>query len=233
MADTEAGGILSEFLEEILSLLQNLLSEQRVWYSAKSSETAESDLSIPVTMNGENVTLVSRIALLDHLVAGSAILAVICTAVDRVGFIREASFEILHKHCREKTSVPLTILHVFTHIAGEKMMSSSDHDISNAVLKSIVMFLEEKHFGTVEGNAKLHPGKNRCPFSYKSSSLEAMSSMLIETVQEFTQSNNLHQSLTDIRPEYKKIQLVMTRDQSVPLCDILSLVELIGCYTVC
>ncbi|CAN6834689.1 unnamed protein product [Brassica oleracea] len=231
MADTEAGGILSEVLEEILSLLQNLLSEQRVWYSAKSSETAESDLSIPVTMNGENVTLVSRIALLDHLVAGSAILAAICTAVDRVGFIREASFEILHKHCREKTSVPLTILHVFTHIAGEKMMSSSDHDISNAVLKSIVMFLEEKHFGTVEGNAKLHPGKNRCPFSYKSSSLEAMSSMLIEIVQEFTQSNNLHQSLTEFRPEYKKIQLVMARDQSVPLCDILSLVELIGCYT--
>ncbi|KAF2604564.1 hypothetical protein F2Q70_00028358 [Brassica cretica] len=231
MADTEAGGILSEFLEEILSLLQNLLSEQRVWYSAKSSETTESDLSIPVTMNGENVTLVNRIALLDHLVAGSAILAAICTAVDRVGFIREASFEILHKHCREKTSVPLTILHVFTHIAGEKMMSSSDHNISNAVLKSIVMFLEEKHFGTVEGNAKLYPGKNQCHFSDRSFSLEDIALMLMESVQEFTQSNTLNQSLTEFRPEYKKIQLVWARDQSLTLCDILSLVELIACYT--
>ncbi|XP_033146311.1 uncharacterized protein LOC117133657 isoform X2 [Brassica rapa] len=111
------------------------------------------------------------------------------------------------------------------------MMSSSDHDISNAVLKSIVMFPEEKHFGTVEGNAKLHPGKNKCPYSDMSSSLEAMASMLMEFIQEFTQSNTLHQSLTEFRPEHKNFQLVMARDQSVPLCDILSLVELIGCYT--
>ncbi|CAF2290534.1 hypothetical protein YC2023_047124 [Brassica napus] len=151
--------------------------------------------------------------------------------VDRVGYIREASFEILHKHYREKTSVPMTILHVFTHIAKEKMMSSSDHDISNAVLKSIVMFLEEKHFGTVEGNAKLHPGKNQCHFSDRSFSLENIALMLMESVQEFTQSNTLHQSLTEFRPEYKNFQLVWARDQSVPLCDILSLVELIGCYT--
>ncbi|CDY43654.1 BnaA04g20370D [Brassica napus] len=151
--------------------------------------------------------------------------------LDRVGYIREASFEILHKHYREKTSVPMTILHVFTHIAKEKMMSSSDHDISNAVLKSIVMFLEEKHFGTVEGNAKLHPGKNQCHFSDRSFSLENIALMLMESVQEFTQSNTLHQSLTEFRPEYKNFQLVWARDQSVPLCDILSLVELIGCYT--
>ncbi|WZY81796.1 hypothetical protein YC2023_028180 [Brassica napus] len=160
MADTEARCILSEFLEELL-------------------------------------TLFSRIALIDHLVAGSAILAAICTAVDRVGFIREASFEILHKYCHEKTSMPLTILHVFAHIAGEKVMSSNDHDISIAVLKSIVMCLEKKHFGTVEGNAYMHPRKNKCLFSVKSSSLEAMASILMEIIQEFTKSNTLHQSLTE------------------------------------
>ncbi|CAN7115499.1 unnamed protein product [Brassica rapa subsp. narinosa] len=163
----------------------------------KSSGTSESDSSIPVTLNGENVALFSRIALIDHLVAGSAILAAICTAVDRVGFIREASFEILHKYCHEKTSMPLTILHVFAHIAGEKVMSSNDHDISIAVLKSIVMCLEKKHFGTVEGNAYMHPRKNKCLFSVKSSSLEAMASILMEIIQEFTKSNTLHQSLTE------------------------------------
>ncbi|CAH8343472.1 unnamed protein product [Eruca vesicaria subsp. sativa] len=231
MADTEAGGILSEFLEELLSLLQDLLSEQRVLYSAKSSETTESDLSIHVTLIEENVALVSRIALFDHLVAGSAIFAAICIAVNRIEFIREASFEILHKHSHQKTSVPLTILHVFAHIAGEKTMSSSDSDVSIAVLKSILMFLEEKHFGSVEGNAKLHPGKNKCPFSDRSSSLEDMASMLMEIVKEFSQSNTLHQSLTEFRPEHKNFQLVLARDRSVTLCDILSLVELIGCYT--
>ncbi|KAG2309050.1 hypothetical protein Bca52824_028798 [Brassica carinata] len=234
IADTEAGAILSDFLEELLSLLQDLLSEQRVWYSAKSSGITVFDLSIPVTMNGENVALFRRIALIDHLVAGSAILAAICTVVDRVGFIREASFEILHKHSHDKTSVPLTILHVFAHIAGEKMMSSSDHDVSNAVLKSVVMFLEEKHFDSVEGNAELHPGKNKCPFSDRSSSLEAMASMLMEIIQEFTQSNTLHQSLTEktkFRPEHKSFQFILARDQSVTLCDILSFVELIGRYT--
>ncbi|KAJ4903617.1 maternal effect embryo arrest 22 [Raphanus sativus] len=231
MADTEGGGIISEFLEELLILLQDLLSQQRVLYSARSSETTESDLSIPVTMNGENATLVSRIALIDHLVAGSAILAAVCTAVDRVGFICEASFEILRKQSHEETSVTLTILHVFAHIAGEKLMSSSDHDISNAVLKSIVMFLEEKHFGTVEGYTKLHPGKNNCLFSDRSSSLEAIASILMEIIPEFAQFSTLHQSLTEFRPEHKKFQLVLASDQSVTLCDILSLVELIGCYT--
>ncbi|KAG2296562.1 hypothetical protein Bca52824_043231 [Brassica carinata] len=206
MADTEARCILSEFLEELLSLLQDLLSEQRVLFCH------------PVTLNGENVALFSRIALIDHLVAGSAILAAICTAVDRVGFIREASFEILHKYCHEKTSMPLTILHVFAHIAGEKVMSSNDHDISIAVLKSIVMCLEKKHFGTVEGNAYMHPGKNKCLFSDKSSSLEAMASILMEIIQEFA---NAH----------KDFQCVLGRDQSVTLCDILSLVKLIACYT--
>lgn len=236
MADIEAGGMLSEFSEELLSLLQDLLSEQRVLFSVKSSETSDSDLSIPVTLNGENIALFSRIALIDHLVAGSAILAAICTAQDRVGFICEASFEILFKHSREKTSVLLTILHVFAYIAGEKMVSSSEHDISISVLKSIVMFLENRHFGTVEGNAKLHPGKNKCPFSDRSSSLEAMASKLMEVLQEFTQCNTLHQSLTEkteFRPEHKDFQCVLARDQSVTLCDILSLVELIACYTVC
>ncbi|KAF2610537.1 hypothetical protein F2Q70_00008348 [Brassica cretica] len=229
MADTEAGGILSEFLEELLSLLQDLLSEQRVLFCVESSETSESDLSIPVTLNGVSVALLRRMALIYHLVAGSAIMAAICTAVDRVGFIREASFEILHKNSHEKSSVPLTILHVFAHIAGEKMMSSSDHDVSVAVLKSFVMFLEKRHFGTVEGNAYMHPGKNKCLFSDKSSSLEAMASMLMEIIQEFTKSNTLHQS--EFRAAHKDFQCVLGRDQSVTLCDILSLVKLIACYT--
>lgn len=231
MADTEAGGILTKFLEELLSLLKALLSEQRVLYSAKSSETTESGFSIHVTLNGENVALFSRVALTDHLVAGSAILAAICTAVDRVGLIREVSFELLHRHSHEKTPVPLTILHVFAYIAGEKMMSSSDHNISNAVLKSIVMFLENRHFGTVEGSSKLHPGKNKCPFSDKSSSLEAMGSMLMEIVQEFAHSNTVNQSLIEFRPAHKGFQCVLGRDQSVTLYDILSLVDLIACYT--
>ena len=233
MADTEAGGILSEFLEELLSLLQDLLSEQRVLYSAKSSETTESEFSIPVTLNGENVALFSRVALIDHLVAGSAILAAICTVVNREELIHEAAFEILHSHSHEKTPIPLTILHVFAYIAGEKLMSSSDRDISTSVLKSIVMFLENIHFGTVEGNSKLHPGKNKCPFSDKSSSLEAMGSMLMEIVHEFAHSNTVHQSLIEFRPAHKGFQCVLARDQSVTLYDILSLVDLIACYTVC
>lgn len=243
MADIEAGVMLSEFAEELLSLLQDLLSEQRVLFSVKSSETSESDLSIPVTLNGEDVALVSRIALIDHLVAGSAILAAICTARDRIGFICEASFEILHKHGHEKTSVLLTILHVFAYIAGEKMVSSSEHGISITVLKSIVMFLENRHFGTVEENAKLHPGNIKCPFSDRSSSLEATVSMLMEFLQEFAQPNTLHQSLTsslgsghlentEFRPAHKDFQCILTRDRSVNLGDILSLVELIACYMV-
>ncbi|KAJ4907075.1 maternal effect embryo arrest 22 [Raphanus sativus] len=234
MADTEAGVILSEFLEELLSLLQDLLSEQRVLFCVKSSKTSESDSSISVTLNGENVALFSRMAPTDHLVAGSAMLAAICTAVDRVGFIREACFEILRKHRHEKTAMPLTILHVFAHIAGEKMMPSSDHDLSIAVLKSIVMFLEQRHFGTVEGNTYLHSCKNKCIFSDRSSSLAAMASMLMEIIQEFTQSNTLHKSLTEkaeFRLAHKDFHCVLARDQSVTLCDILSLVELIACYT--
>ncbi|CAH8358004.1 unnamed protein product [Eruca vesicaria subsp. sativa] len=229
MADTEAGGILSGFLEELFSLLQDLLFGQRVLYSVKSSETTES--VIPVTLNGENVALFSGVALSDQLVAGMAILAAICTVVDRVGLIREASFEMLHKHSHENSSVPLTILHVFAYIAGEKMMSSSDHGISIAVLKSIVMFLENRHFGTVEGDAKLHPGNNKCPFSDKSASLESIASMLMETIQEFTQSNTVHQSLIEFRPAHRDFQCVLASGQSVTLCDILSLMELIACYT--
>ncbi|ESQ52085.1 hypothetical protein EUTSA_v10016158mg [Eutrema salsugineum] len=232
-ANIEARGILSELLEELFNLLQDLLSEQRVLYCVTSSETSESDISIPVTLNGGNVALLSRIALTDHLVAGSAILAAMCTALDRVKFIREASFEILHKRSHEKTSMSLTILHVFAYIAGEKMMSSSEHAISISVLKSIVMFLENRHFGTAEGDAKFHPGQNKCQFSDRSSSLEAMASMLMEIIQEFTQYDKLHQSLTEkseFRPAHKDFQCVLARDQSVTLCDILSLVELIACY---
>lgn len=243
VADVEAGVMLSEFSEELLILLQYLLSEQRVLFSVKSSETSESDSSISVTLNGENVDLVNKIALVDHLVAGGAILAAICTTLDRVGFICEASFEILHKRGHENTSVLLTILHVFAYIAGEKMVSSSEHDLSIAVLKSIVMFLENRQFGTVEANAKLHPGKNKCPFSDRSSSLEAMASKLMEILQEFTQSNTLHQSLTDslgssylekteFSPTHKDFQCILPRDQSINICDILSLLELIACYMV-
>ncbi|EOA26468.1 hypothetical protein CARUB_v10022517mg [Capsella rubella] len=242
MADIEAGVMLSEFSEELLALLRDLLSEERVLFSVKSSETSDSDLSIPVNLNGENIALVRKISPIDHLVAGSAILAAICTALDRTGYIFEASFELLHKRCHENSSMLLTILHVFAYIAGDKMVSSTEHNLSIEVLKSIVMCLENRQFGTLEANAKLHPGKNKCPFSDMSSSLEAMASKLMEIIHEFTQATTLHQSLTDslgsihlektkFSPADKDFQCVLTRDQSINLCDILALVELIACYT--
>ncbi|XP_010509703.1 PREDICTED: uncharacterized protein LOC104786076 [Camelina sativa] len=231
MADIEAGIMLSEISEELLALLQDFLSEQRVLSSVKSSETSDSNLSIPVTFNGENIALVSKNAPNDHLMAGSTVLAAVCTALDRTGYICEASFEILHKHSHENSSVLLTILHVFAYIAGDKMVSSTEHDLSIEVLKSIVMFLENRQFSTVDANAKLHSGKNKCPFSDRSSSLEAIAYKLMEILQEFTQSNTLHQSLTEFSPAHKDFQCVLNRDQSINLCDILSLVELIACYT--
>ncbi|CAH2059363.1 unnamed protein product [Thlaspi arvense] len=232
VADIEAKGVLCGFLEELLSLLQEFLSEQRVLSSVNSSETSESDLSFPVTPNG---FLSSRVALTDHLVAGSAILAAICTALDRVRFIREASCEILYQQSHEESSMTLTILHIFAYIAGEKMISTSgDHDISIPVLKCIVMFLENRHFGNVEANAKLHPGKNKCPFSDMSSSLESAASMLMKTIQEFSQSITLHQSVTEkteYRPALEDFQWALARNRTNTLCDILILVELLACYT--
>ncbi|XP_010538271.1 PREDICTED: uncharacterized protein LOC104812690 [Tarenaya hassleriana] len=194
IADADSRAMLSEILDELLGLLQDFLCEQRVLCSVTSSDTSES--SINVCLDGENVAFHKRVAPIDCLVTSSAIFAAICASVNGVGFICEASFEILYKKSHEKnTSVLLTILHVFVYVAGEKLLSSREHNLPITVLKSIIKFLEDSYLHTKESEAELHPGKE-CPFSDESSSLEDVASLLLEILQKFAQSKTMHQSLT-------------------------------------
>ncbi|KAJ7954566.1 Maternal effect embryo arrest protein [Quillaja saponaria] len=143
LSDAETRTLFSECgpLDKLLCLIEDFLIEGRVMvYNDVPYETS-TDSRTHVFLDGLNISLSSRTASCEQLVAGSIILASISAVIDRIGFICEASYNVF-RMSRQDSSLLLTILHVFAYLGGEKIFSLGNYGLVMTVLGSIVMFLE-------------------------------------------------------------------------------------------
>ncbi|XP_077253408.1 uncharacterized protein LOC143892572 [Tasmannia lanceolata] len=94
-----------------------------------------------LSLDGRIVFVSSKTATIDQLVAGGIILSSICTAIDHIGFICEASYNIL-RLCKTDSSWVLMALHIFASVCGKKYFSVGKYSLIMAAITSIVSFLE-------------------------------------------------------------------------------------------
>lgn len=189
-ADTRILFLEKNSLHELLCLIEDFLIEGKVLFkSIVPTETSpESDMRNNSFLDGVD-TLSSEVASSEQLVAASIILASICAATDYVGFISEASYNIL-RLCRWDSSTVLTILHIFANLGGRMYFDLGNSGLMVTVLKSLVMFLEEGSISVTTASClpsinQLHTelcANFKCPFSEGVQSIDIVTSLLLEKI---------------------------------------------------
>ncbi|XP_068324733.1 uncharacterized protein [Pyrus communis] len=210
MSDWEGRSIFAEFgsLEEPLNIMEEFLINGRfVVCKDESSETL---------IDGVHIS--SRPASADELVAGSIVLASICAAIDRTGFICEMSYNTL-QISRSNHSLILTILHVFAYLGGEKFFNFGNSNLV-IILKSIVTYLEgvsssdtaSSFIPSASNSQTMFSPCINCPFFEDAVSMDAATSLLLERLQ-------MNASIQSNTP---------TNFMDCDLSDLLSLLELVA-----
>jgi hypothetical protein len=197
MSDAETRSMFEDsgFLDELLNLIEEFLIDGRVMvYNNTSSETViGGDSRIDFVLDGVNIMLLYEVAPADQLVAGSIILASICAAVDQIGIICEASYNIFRRRASD-ASLLLTIIHIFAYLGGQKFFSLRNYALMMTVLKSLVLLLEGVNLSgdaascpsfVSQVQIQFHPC-NKCPFSEGAVSVDTATSLLIELLQNCT-----------------------------------------------
>ncbi|KAL9403161.1 hypothetical protein Peur_000133 [Populus x canadensis] len=202
VSDVEARNLFAEVccLDELLGLNEEFLLDGKLMvYADLSSEPLSGcDSMIDILLDGVNIKFASKSASSNLLVAGSIILASICAATDHIGFLCQASYSLLRMH-RCDTVSALTILHIFAYLAGEKFLSPRKHSLTMTVLKSVIMFLEGGDSSVASAASSLtmckggmfHPCA-KCPFSTDVVSIDIVTSMLLEKLQNCAVSGIMH-----------------------------------------
>ncbi|XP_065855706.1 uncharacterized protein [Euphorbia lathyris] len=174
MSDVEVRSLFMDLccMDGLLGLFEDfLLNGQLVVHTGVSSEaSSECDTRMNIFLDGINISLSYELASDDQLLAGSTIIALICTAIDRIELICEASYNLLRIH-KYDNNVLLIILHIFANFSGKKFFSLKEYSLTMTVLKSIVTYLEREipslastcHSSLHEAKVSFHPCAE-CPF---------------------------------------------------------------------
>ncbi|KAM7505759.1 hypothetical protein LguiB_004663 [Lonicera macranthoides] len=262
MSDVETRNMFAELcnLDELLDLIENFLIDRRVLiHSDQSSESLlESDPIANIALNGEDTILSVERASTNQLVAGASIVASLCAAIDCIGFICEASYNIIRM--QEIDTPLLTVLHVFAYICGSKYFTHDDYRSIMTVIKSLITFLEGANLSANSGSVlpslalvqPNFPPCTDCPFFEGAVFMEIVVSMLLEKLQNYGLSGISQAEKTESRyllnsealshkdeTEPSSSQTLFGKSTSwsnifldVSLCelgDILSLLELVAC----
>ncbi|XP_061339716.1 uncharacterized protein LOC133286325 [Gastrolobium bilobum] len=189
-ADTRILFLEKLSLQEFLYLIEDFLIVGKVIFkNILPTETlSENDLRTNNFPDGVD-TLFSEVASSEQLVAASIILASLCAATDHVGFICDASYNIL-RLCRWDSLTVLTILHIFANLGGGRYFDSDNFGLMVTVLKSLVMFLEDESISVT--TASCLPSINqlhtelctgiKCPFSEGAESIDIVTLSLLEMI---------------------------------------------------
>ena len=126
MSDGEIRSLFAKLgcLDELLCHIESFLVDGcfKVLRDISFGLSTGYDSSDNIHIDGSNVTLSSTPVSTEHLVAGSIILASICSALDHIGFICETTYSILRAR-RLSNPLMLSIIHIFAYLGGDKFFS--------------------------------------------------------------------------------------------------------------
>ncbi|KEH37078.1 maternal effect embryo arrest protein [Medicago truncatula] len=240
MTDADTRVLLLEkfSLLGLLRLFEDFLIEGKVILKnvVPTETSSDSNLRNDSFLDGID-TLCANEATNEQLVAASIILASLCAATDYIGFISEASYNIL-RLCRCDSFVVLTILHIFANLGGRTYFNSCSYGLMVTVLKSLVMFIEG---GSVSVTTSCLPAINqlhtdlcsnvKCPFSEGAESIDVVTSLLLENIKKhpFQQEEQFDSSnFRSLSDNYNNGQCSNQDVVPCQLSDILSLLELVA-----
>ncbi|CAK8531434.1 unnamed protein product [Lathyrus sativus] len=188
-ADTRIWLLEKNSLLELLRLIEDFLIEGKVILKdvVPTETPSDSDLRNDSFLDG--VDICSKEATDEQLVAAGIILASICAATDYIGFLSEASYNIL-RLCRYGSYMVLTILHIFANLGGKKYFDSCSFGLTVTVLKSVVMFLEGGSISVTPASCLPSINQlridlctnNKCPFSEGAESIDVVTFLLLEKI---------------------------------------------------
>ncbi|XP_015066353.1 uncharacterized protein LOC107011385 [Solanum pennellii] len=238
-------------LSNVLTLMEDFLLHGKLLVHALSSDSKlASNSGINLILDGRSINLCKQPAPTQLLLTGGIILASVCAAVDHIGFVCEASCNIL----RTLRSDALNILHIFAYLCGSKYITLKEYDLSMTVVKSLVMLIHNNRSSpnplssvasTIESLPKICSGC-KCPFSEGAASMDAVASSLLDSLKSYSCSavgldlmESLNSSRHGMKCDGKKneestdnVDLVqsayVTLRDSSQFIDTLALVELVA-----
>ncbi|XP_055802827.1 uncharacterized protein LOC129872017 isoform X2 [Solanum dulcamara] len=233
-------------LYDVLSLMEDFLLHGKLLVHAVSSDSKlASNSVINLILDGRSISLCKQPAPTQLLLTGGILLASVCAAVDHIGFVCEASCNIL----RTLRSDALDILHIFAYLCGSKYITLKEYGLAMTVVKSLVMLIHNNRSSpnplscvasTVESLSKICSG-SKCPFSKSAAAMDAVASSLLNSLKSYSCSAvglDLMESLNSSRHGRKteestdNVDLVqsayVTLGDSSQFIDTLALVELVA-----
>ncbi|KAL0352896.1 UNVERIFIED_CONTAM: hypothetical protein Sangu_0870900 [Sesamum angustifolium] len=186
-------------LSELLAVIEDFLLQRKVLacgdVSAESKVLPSSRINL--VLNGNAIMLYEIMASAHLLVVGGSLLASLCLAVDRIGFLCEMSCNIIMMPTFDP-AVLLPVLHVFAHTCGSAYFTLQQYSIAMAVVKSLVTFLEKQTSSTnsvssspstVENLFKSWLCCKNCPFSEGALPIEDVPLLLLQNLQNHDRSD--------------------------------------------
>ncbi|PHT54913.1 hypothetical protein CQW23_03399 [Capsicum baccatum] len=174
-------------LYDVLSLMEDFLLHGNLLVHAVSSKLS-SNSGINLILDGRSISLCRQPAPSQLLLTGAVLLASVCAAVDHIGFVCEASCNIL----KALRSDALNILHIFAYLCGSKYVTLKEYDLVMTVVKSLVMLIHKNRSshnpvscGAFESLSKICSG-SKCPFSESAATMDAVASSLLDTLKSNT-----------------------------------------------
>ncbi|XP_058220019.1 uncharacterized protein LOC131330452 isoform X2 [Rhododendron vialii] len=201
VSDMQTRCILAELCTsgELLTLIEDFLMNRRILvYSDVSSHSLPLCGSMDdLFLNGKEEHLSYETALTPQLLAGSILLAALCAAIDHIGFLCEASYNIFRMHELDGSLV-LTILHVFAFVCGSKYFNHKDDGLIMTVIKSLVPFLEKRNIASDSDSCPEFPACTQCPFSVDVVSVETVVLSLLQQLQKYALSGTVNQDPNEV-----------------------------------
>lgn len=191
-------------LDDLLNLIEDFLIERRVLVYVNVDPDALPVVDARATVIlSDRIVLSFQVASAQHLIAAAVVLASICTAVDHIGFLCEASYNIFKM--QKIDSSMLDILHVFAIISGAEYLRTREYSLLMTVIKSLVTFLERENLPTgstwcCQALFKGQPGVppfNECPFADGVVSMEEVVSLLIGKLHNYASSDFTNEGLVE------------------------------------
>ncbi|XP_059301068.1 uncharacterized protein LOC132053160 isoform X5 [Lycium ferocissimum] len=251
LEDTRRIFVESCNLYDVLSLMEDFLLHGKLLVHAVSSDSKlASDSGINLILDGRSISLCKQRAPTQLLLIGGILLASVCAAVDHVGFVCEASCNIL----RMLRSDALNILHVFAYLCGSKYFTFKEYGLAMTVVKSLVMLIHKNRSSpsplscvpsSFESLSRICSGC-KCPFSEGATTMDVVASSLLDSLKNYACSavgSDLMESLNSSRRGIRSdgriteessdgVDLVqsayVTSGDSCQLIDTLALVELVA-----
>ncbi|XP_060181651.1 uncharacterized protein LOC132611244 [Lycium barbarum] len=251
LEDTRRIFVESCNLYDVLSLMEDFLLHGKLLVHAVSSDSKlASDSGINLILDGRSISLCKQPAPTQLLLIGGILLASVCAAVDHVGFVCEASCNIL----RMLRSDALNILHVFAYLCGSKYFTFKEYGLAMTVVKSLVMLIHKNRSSpsplscvpsSFESLSRICSGC-KCPFSEGAATMDIVASSLLDSLKNYACSavgSDLMESLNSSRRGIRSdgriteessdgVDLVqsayVTSGDSCQLIDTLALVELVA-----